>query len=139
LSLLARRLSLALRSNAVQTAPDDPDPRLRGRTYAIPFDQVWEAALALAKGGLRGWKLEKADDYDGVIHATATTLVMRAIDDVAISISLDANGQTRVDMSSRSRKGVGDLGTNARRVAHFCRALDKSLQRARKAAAARKS
>jgi hypothetical protein len=39
------------------TAPDSTDRRLRGRTYAVPFEHVWQAARSLAGGGLRGWTL----------------------------------------------------------------------------------
>jgi hypothetical protein len=37
-------------------------------------------------------------------------------------------GMTRVDVSSQSRVGRGDLGTNARRIARFLHALDRKLQ-----------
>ena len=57
-----------------ETSPDERDPRLRGRTYAIPFDRVWEAARALASGGLRRWQIIESDDYEGVIRATSTIL-----------------------------------------------------------------
>jgi uncharacterized protein (DUF1499 family) len=133
-SLLARRIGSALTRNRVATASDHFDPRLRGRTYAIPFEQVWQAARALAGGGLRRWKIIESDDYEGVINAEARTLLLRYVDDVRITISLDENGQTRVDLVSASRKGSADLGTNARRVGRFLRALDRKLQPARKPA-----
>jgi hypothetical protein len=140
LSLLTRRLHRAISANTAETAPDDPDPRLRGRTYPIPFDQVWQASLALAKGGLRGWRCTNADDYEGVIRAEAHTLMMRFVDDVSIQIYLDENAQTRVDMISKSRKGKADLGTNARRINRFFRALDRKLQKSKaKAAEVRKA
>jgi uncharacterized protein (DUF1499 family) len=110
-----------------ETAPDEQDPRLRGRTYAIPFDRVWEAARALANGGLRRWQLIESDDYEGIIRATSTTFALRHVDDVVIWIGLDEDAQTRVDVRSASRKGVADLGTNARRIGRFLRALDKQL------------
>jgi hypothetical protein len=127
LSVFARRLIRAVRAKVAETAPNDPDPRLRGRTYAIPFDRVWDAARGLASGGLRRWQLIESDDYEGVIRATSTTFAWRMVDDVEIRIGLDQDAQTRVDMRSASRKGIGDLGTNARRIARFLRALDKQL------------
>ena len=127
MSIATRRLTRALRENVAQTSPDDPDPRLRGRTYAVPFDRVWQSARKLASGGLRRWQLIDADDYEGLIRATATTLTLRMVDDVVIHISLDEDAQTRVDMRSSSRKGFADLGTNARRIGSFFRALDKEL------------
>ena len=114
----------------VETAPDHVDPRLRGRTYAIPFEQVWQATVAVA-GGLHGWKVVQSDDYDGIIHAEARTLVRGRIYDVNIRISLDENAQTRVDLTSVGRTGFFDWGGNARRVARFCRKLDDRLAKGR--------
>jgi hypothetical protein len=127
LSKLARRIGYALTRNRAATGHDHWDPRLRGRTYHIPFDRVWQAALALAGGELRRWKIVQADDYEGIIEAEAKTLLMRYVDDVRIHIYLDDDAQTRVDLVSQSRKGRADFGTNARRVARFFRALDRRV------------
>ena len=127
MSIFARRLGHALTRNHVATAPDHWDPRLRGRTYAIPFEQVWQASLALAKGGLRRWKLIDSDDYEGIINAEAKTFMLRYTDDVQLRVTLDEDAQTRVDLESKSRKGSADLGTNARRAARFFKALDRKL------------
>jgi uncharacterized protein (DUF1499 family) len=129
LSLFFRRLGRGLSGNGARTSQDDVDPRLRGRTYAVPFEQVWQAALALAGGGLRRWRILESDDYEGIIKAESKTLVLRYIDDVIIRIQLDPDAQTRVDMESRSRKGSLDFGANARRIGKFFRALDQKLKR----------
>jgi hypothetical protein len=123
-----RRLVRALSRNVAETAPDADDPRLRTRTYAIPFDDVWRAALAMADGGLRGWRVIAADDQDGSIVAEAVTPVFRFVDDVRIRIVLDDNAQTCVDLHSASRVGRADLGANARRIARFLGRLDARLQ-----------
>jgi hypothetical protein len=125
LSLL--RLLAPFLENRAETRAGHPDPSLRGRTYAIPFAKVWAAAAALASGGLRGWSLVEADEDRGVIRAESTTLAFRFVDDVRIEISLDENGQTRVDMMSASRVGKGDLGQNARRIRKFFRGLDRKV------------
>jgi uncharacterized protein (DUF1499 family) len=117
----------ALSRNHAETDIHEADPGLRGRTYAIPFEQVWQAACSLANGGLRRWHILQADDYEGLIQAEARTLVLRFVDDVLIRVYLDKNAQTRVDMQSRSRKGSVDFGTNARRIRRFFRALDRRL------------
>lgn len=121
---LLRRAWRGMTENRVATAPDAGDARLRGRTYAIPFERVWQAALAIAR---RRWKVTATDDIEGVIRAEARTPVFRFTDDVVLRIGLDADGQTRADMESASRVGRGDLGTNARRVRRFFRALDRAL------------
>jgi len=109
------------------TAPDHEDPRLRGRRYAIPFDRVWSVAVKLADGGLLGWGVKDSDEIEGVIRARSVTLVFRFVDDVEIRIGLDEDAQTRVDLSSSSRKGGWDFGANARRIRRFLRKLDRRL------------
>ena len=109
----------------VETHPRAPDLRLRGRTYAIPFERVWTAALGLAGGGLPRWRVLAADDQQGTIRAEAISAVWRRLCEVRIRIGLDANGQTRVDV--RSVSGGHDWGSNARRIQTFVLALDRKL------------
>ena len=116
-----------LTANRAETDPHSEDHRLRGRTYAIPFDRVWRIALKLAAADLRGWTVTHADDESGVIRAEAKTLVLRWMDDVRIDVTLDENGQTRVDLVSASPASKGDLGRNARRVGRFLKRLDRKL------------
>ena len=127
MSAYLRAFVRALSRNYAETSVHEADPRLRGRTYAIPFEQVWQAACSLANGGLRRWRILQADDYEGIIQAEARTLVFGFVDDVLIRVYLDRDAQTRVDMQSRSRKGRVDFGTNARRIRRFFRALDRRL------------
>ncbi len=121
------RLHRGLTENRVETDREAADPRLRSRTYAVPFDGVWTEALRLADGGLARWSVIRADDARGEIEAEARTLLLRLVDDVRVTIRLDENAQTRVDVSSRSRKGRGDFGTNARRVHRFLTRLDRRV------------
>lgn len=116
-----------LTQNRAHTDPSAADRRLRGRTYAIPFDAVWTASLDVARGRIRGWTVVETDDERGVIRAESVTLLWRFVDDVRISIGLDENGQTRVDVESASRVGKGDLGRNPRTIGTFLRRLDKEL------------
>lgn len=126
---LGDRVRRAFTENRAETSADAEDPRLRGRTYAVPFEDVWRAAFGLADGGMRGWTLRSADDEAGEITAEAKTPVFRFVDDVWIRIVLDDDAQTRVDMRSASRVGRADLGTNSRRIAAFFRRLDAALDR----------
>ncbi len=123
-----RRLVRALTANRAETAPDHPDRRLRGRTYAISFDRVWKAALRVAGSRMRRWEIADQDDEEGRIAVEATTLLLHYVDDVEVRVTLDENAQTRVDLRSRSRKGKADFGTNARRIGRFLRALDRELE-----------
>ena len=61
-----KEILTGLRGNHAATEVDALDPALRGRTYAIPFETVWQAVVGLAGGGLRGWSIESADDQIGV-------------------------------------------------------------------------
>jgi hypothetical protein len=110
------------------TAPDARDAALRGRTYAVPFDLIWREALLLTGGGLRRWTVTEADDQEGVILACARS-IGGAMHDVMITITLDADGQTRVDASAQARKPLSDFGRSARRLRRFFHALDRALQR----------
>ncbi|HEX8246523.1 MAG TPA: DUF1499 domain-containing protein [Longimicrobium sp.] len=128
----------ALSTNRAWTEPDSPDRRLRGRAYPVPFTQVWEAALEVARRRAR-WTVTSAEPRRGEIHVEARTLLWRFTDDVTIRLSLDGDGMTRVDVVSQSRVGAADLGVNARRIARFLHALDRHLRRRAGGAEPRKS
>lgn len=117
----------ALTTNRAFTDPRSEDPRLRGRTYDVPFAVVWNAVLAEVESRPR-WTLVEARPVEGEVQAEARTRVWRFTDDVWIRLSLDSRGQTRLDMVSASRVGRGDLGTNARRIARFLHAVDRRLR-----------
>lgn len=120
------RLWKALSENSAQTSENAADPRLRGRTYLIPFAAVWDEIIAMIESNPR-WTLVRADEGAGLIRAEASTRILRFVGDVRFKVKLDRNALTRVDMRSSSRRGKGDLGTNTRRIARFCRQLDRRL------------
>lgn len=116
----------ALTRNHAQTDAVAQDPQLKGRTYHIPFARVWDTAVELANHMPR-WHVTKTDEDRGLIQAEAQTRIFKFTDDVTIRIRLDDNALTRVDMLSASRRGMGDLGSNARRIARFLERLDHRL------------
>lgn len=118
----------ARRPGFAETAAQADDASLRGLTCAIPFEDVWQAALTLTGGGLPGWSTTTADDYDGRIVAVSRSFI-GAEHDITVRISLDANAQTRVDVSAAARKPGSDFGASARRIRKFFAALGKSLTR----------
>jgi hypothetical protein len=119
-------MSSPRRPGFAQTSANAADPELRGRTYAIPFDAVWQATLRLAGGGLRGWTVIAADDTAGSVFATARGLT-GAMHDIGIEVILDDDAQTRVDARAAARRAP-DLGRSRRRLLRFFRALDRGLQ-----------
>jgi hypothetical protein len=122
-----RELLLALREDRAETNPASPDDRLVGRTYAIPFDRVWNAAVDVANEGMRGWSVASADDLSGLIIASTATRLFNIRDDVRVRIRLDENGQTRVDVNSRSRTEKASLGRHRRGISRFLARLDQRL------------
>ena len=77
---------------------------------------------------MRGWSVLYIDDQTGVIVAEALRHPWKHKDDVRISIGLDENGQTRVDLRSTSRQERWDWGRNRRRISSFLRLLDRELR-----------
>lgn len=124
------RLGSRAAEREAATEPGSDDPRLTGRTYAIPFDAVWQASCDVVRRGLRGWTLIIANDRVGRIDALARTLVLNRETEVVISIGLDEDGQTRVDVRTLAREARGDFspGRRMRRmIGRFFRRLDRAL------------
>ena len=117
-----------LSQGGAATHPDHPDERLRGRSYAIPFERVWTGALLVAEEEVEGWSVQRWDDRAGTIFVEAHVQFLRRTDDVKIHVSLDPNGQTRVDVESEARQGKIDLGRNARRIGEFLTLLDRTTE-----------
>lgn len=118
----------AASSGGTLTDPRAEDPRLWGRTYAIPFARVWDAAKALADGGLRGWSMVSNDDREGVIEAVSLTWLRRKPDQVTVTIRLDENAQTRVDLRCVRAEGASARRRHPRLIDGFLDALDRKLE-----------
>ena len=117
-----------LRENQARTDAQAVDPRLRGRTYAIPFEDVWQASIWLCGGGLWRWAISSSDDRAGVIEAFARAALLGPDVDIRVLISLDHNAQTRVDLWTVARTERGDLGRTRRLVGRFLKRLDRRLK-----------
>jgi cytochrome c biogenesis protein ResB len=121
------RIAEALTEKEAATAPGAEDPRLRGRTYSITFDRVWEAAITVIRRKLRGWVVVIDDDRAGRIEALATSTFRGIETEVVVSVGLDENGQTRVDVAARTRTERRDWGRSKRLIGRFTRKLDREL------------
>ena len=115
-----REILKGLTEHQAETDPRALDARLRGRTYAIAFESVWQASVGLVSGGLAGWTMVNADDQQG-------RRIPPAESDVRIHIGLDRTAQTRVDVHVHSRQKFGDLGRSRRMVTRFLKSLDQRL------------
>jgi hypothetical protein len=112
-------------SQTLSTNPQHADPRLHGRTYAIPFEDVWQGALRIIREKSKRWSLDTADDQEGVINADIRGLYKKLNGTMVVHVVLDRNGQTRVDAHARTPAAFTDFGVNARRVDRFFRNLDR--------------
>ena len=65
-----------------------------------------------------GWHVVSSKPTAGRIEAYDTTFWYGFIDDIVIRVT-SGNGATRLDIRSKSRVGVGDIGANARRIRGF--------------------
>ena len=98
-------------------------PDIEPLVLSVSAGDVFDRALAAVQD--LGWDLVASDRAAGRIEAVDTTFWFGFKDDVVIRITQAASDRSaRVDVRSKSRVGVGDLGTNARRV----RALLARLQ-----------
>jgi uncharacterized protein (DUF1499 family) len=82
---------------------------------------VFEHAVATARN--MGWEIVAAEPDAGRIEATDTTFWFGFKDDVVIRIQGD-NGGSVVDVRSKSRVGMSDVGANAARIRGFLDALE---------------
>lgn len=84
----------------------------------LPTEQAFQRALEVAED--LGWDVVEADAAAGIIEAVDTTAFFRFKDDVVVRVRAEGTG-SRVDLRSRSRVGLSDLGKNAARIVEFSR------------------
>lgn len=82
---------------------------------------LFEHAVATARN--LGWEVVAAEPDAGRIEATDTTFWFGFKDDVVIRIQ-SSNGGSLVDVRSKSRVGMSDVGANAARIRGFLDALE---------------
>jgi uncharacterized protein (DUF1499 family) len=126
LLLLQRRLTmpeptgLGVQSGRLAACPDTPncvssfaeDERHHVDSLALVGDPA--AALARLRAILEAMpRTVVVDAGDNYLHAEATSLIYRYVDDLEILIDPDAG---RIHLRSASRAGYSDLGANRRRV-----------------------
>ena len=75
--------------------------------------------------GKKGWQVVQANQDEGVIEATETSLWFGFKDDIVIRITSAEQGSL-IDMRSVSRVGKSDLGVNARRIREFMQDFGQS-------------
>ena len=107
---------------AVAAAQRAGYPDLRSLTVKEPaaeaFARVEHTAQALS------WHIVASEPGQGRLEAVATTAWFGFQDDIVVRLT-GVSGGTKVDIRSRSRVGISDLGTNAARVRQFLARLQQ--------------
>lgn len=104
-----------------RSAYPDIQPLVVRTSAGETFDRALGAVRDL------GWDVVASDRSAGRIEAVDTTFWFGFKDDVVIRVAdAPSDGGTRVDIRSKSRVGVGDLGTNASRVRELLRRLQSA-------------
>ena len=88
-------------------------PDIQALLLSVPLEAAFSRARAAAEA--MGWEIVAADPKAGRIEAVASTFWFGFKDDVVVRIVPEGQG-SRVDVRSKSRVGVSDVGTNARRI-----------------------
>ena len=99
-------------------------PDIQPLVLQVTAEQAFTRALTAVRD--LGWNVVSDDREAGRIEAVDTTFWFGFKDDVVIRVREVSAGSARIDVRSKSRVGVSDLGSNARRV----RALLERLQHA---------
>jgi uncharacterized protein (DUF1499 family) len=100
-------------------------PDIEPVQVAVPPPKAFERALSAARA--MKWEIVEVNESQGRIEATATTRWFHFKDDVVIMVEGKGDG-SRVDIRSVSRVGKSDLGTNARRIRAYVKALREGAQ-----------
>ena len=99
-------------------------PDIQPLLLSVPPDKAWRACLDAAVK--MGWDLVATNEPQGRIEATDTTFWFGFKDDIVVRVLPQAGG-SRVDVRSVSRVGLGDVGTNAKRIRRYLEQVRSSL------------
>jgi uncharacterized protein (DUF1499 family) len=97
-------------------------PDVQPVSLPLPPDQAFDRALAAARE--MGWEIIASAPPSGRIEATDTTFWFGFKDDVVIRVGPAPNG-SRIDVRSKSRVGLSDVGTNAARIRKYLAAVTR--------------
>lgn len=92
-------------------------PTLAPLVLSMPPDQAFARVRAVA-GEMPRWRITYTDPKTHTLEAVATTPLFHFHDDVVIQVRPDGN-MSMVEMRSKSRVGIGDIGQNYKRIEAF--------------------
>ena len=99
-------------------------PDLTTRTFEKSYEAVFMAAELTLKD--MGLEIVGKEENAGRIEATATTAWWGFKDDVVVRVNRFST-PVEVDVRSKSRVGISDLGANAKRIETFFEVLEQKL------------
>ena len=94
------------------------------RPLELPLDPPAVLQAAERAGQRLGWRIDAFVPAEGRLEATDGTLFFGFRDDIVVRVRSNEHG-SRLDVRSESRVGLGDAGTNARRVRAFLRLVKR--------------
>jgi len=92
-------------------------PDLDAKPLAVPPDEAFKQVAAAART-IDGWSITREDAAARAVEGYDTSRLFRFKDDFVIEVR-PLNGQSLVQMRSKSRDGRGDMGANATRIRAF--------------------
>ena len=99
-------------------------PDLGPLALDVAPETAYERALELAKAQ-EGWTITHESPEEMTFEGLAVTSLLRFRDDFVVRVR-EHDGGAVIDMRSKSRKGKGDLGANAKRIRAFFAELKQS-------------
>ncbi len=76
----------------------------------------------------QGWDMVASNEDAGIIEATDQTFWYGFSDDIVIRIARGDDDRVRVDVRSKSRVGISDVGANAARIEAYLSGLEQRVQ-----------
>lgn len=93
-------------------------PDLAPLVLAMPPDEAFKQVAAAARS-MPNWVITREDASAHALEGYDTTRLFHFRDDFVIEVRPTPNGQSAVQMRSKSRDGKGDVGANAARIRAF--------------------
>lgn len=100
-------------------------PDLAPLAVPLAAEEALARVVELAKQQ-PGWSVVHVDEAGFRLEATASTSVMKFIDDIVIEVRPGDDSGSEVHMRSKSRVGRSDLGANYKRITAFLAQLKSS-------------
>jgi uncharacterized protein (DUF1499 family) len=93
-------------------------PDLAPLNLAMPADEAFKQVAAAARS-MPTWVITREDAEARALEGYDTSALFHFRDDFVIEVRPADNGQSVVQMRSKSRDGKGDVGANAKRIRGF--------------------